>query len=198
MLNHPLMFFRHGATDWNLQGRYQGATDTRLSSRGTNQAAENARLVKDLVNDGTFDPDTLSIISSPLQRAQQTANIIAETVGKTLPVQSNIAFRELSLGRWEGLTSAEVKDRFYAERKSRKIDRWNFSPSGGESMAQRYNELCEALKQLPQHSIIVTHAVILRMIHFAVNDMNREQACLYHPPHVGGILWKGAKMHRRA
>ena len=194
---HPLVFLRHGATQWNSEGKYQGATDTNLSPAGTNDAEANAKLLQKLVTNGTLNPKLLSIVSSPLNRAKQTAAIILEHLDACSPVRFDPAFREISLGRWEGLTSFEVKSQFYEERKGRKSNRWNFAPEGGESMADRVEEVESALRSAAPHTIIVTHAVILRVILNLLGGLSKDQASIEHPNHVGLIVWDGAILHRQ-
>ncbi len=197
MIQHPLIFVRHGATRWNTEGRYQGATDVELSPNGETQAKANAELIGNLVEQKTLDATALSIVSSPLKRAKDTAHIVNQTFEKPAIIRINRAFRELSLGRWEGLTSAEVKSRYYEERKNRKSDRWNFKPLNGEAMADRSVEIESALQSIPAHSIIVTHTVILRIIFHLLGGYSQEQAALEHPKHVGILVWDGALLHRQ-
>ena len=202
--NSPLVFLRHGATSWNLSGRYQGSVDTQLSPTGITHATENTNLIARLLKNQTLDPQKLSIVSSPLQRAQHTAQIISEGMqrehlvngGNISSIVFNSAFRELSLGRWEGLTSLQVKQQFYQERKNRKSNRWGFRPHGGESMSGRETELKKNLHNLEPHTIIVTHAVVLRMIIHILGGLPKEQACQEHPQHVGLLVWDSAKLHR--
>ncbi len=195
--NKPLLFLRHGATDWNLQGRYQGLQDTELSRQGLEDARENARILRDLVENGTFERGKLRIITSPLKRATQTAQIISDDWSPALPVQAEEAFRELSMGRWEGMTSMEVKLHHYEERRQRKSDRWNFKPVNGESMAGRRSQIEGALSALPAHSVVVTHSVVLKVIFHLLGGLREERAALERTPHRSIWCWNGAKLHRQ-
>jgi broad specificity phosphatase PhoE len=97
-----LLLVRHGETDWNRQLRIQGSSDTELNETGREQAR---RLAREL--DGTrLD----AVWSSDLRRARETAAIVAEPRG--LEVRLDPGLRERSFGSWEGLTRAEIDERF--------------------------------------------------------------------------------------
>ncbi|SFT83069.1 alpha-ribazole phosphatase [Selenomonas sp. GACV-9] len=93
-----VVFVRHGQTEWNVSGRYQGQSDVALSAAGIEQAEKLA--VKFPV--AHLD----AIYASDLVRARVTAETVAKKFG--LPVKLEPAFRELSFGDWEGLTYEEI------------------------------------------------------------------------------------------
>lgn len=194
----PLIFVRHGVTDWNQQARYQGSTETRLSALGREQALNNARVIENLAETNEIDLQKFKIIASPLKRAQQTTEIISQALELQSSIKTESALRELSMGRWEGLTSQQVKDQFYVERKSRKSDRWGFKPIGGESMAERAPQIDAILKELPAFSIIVTHSVVLRVVCHLLGVKSREECAVMNIPHDEILCWNGAKMHRQS
>lgn len=96
-----LIVWRHGQTDWNLQGRWQGQVDIPLNDTGVAQAAKAAPLLAE------FSPD--SIIASDLSRAVDTAGQLAALTGLEVDVETRL--REISMGEWEGLTMDEIGDR---------------------------------------------------------------------------------------
>ncbi|AGX04722.1 MULTISPECIES: histidine phosphatase family protein [Bacillaceae] len=104
---------RHGQTDWNAEGRIQGRTDIELNEMGVRQAAA----CRDHLANENWD----IIISSPLQRARQTAEIINQNIQKPLVLMEE--FIERSFGRAEGLTAVErhalFPDRDYPEMESK-------------------------------------------------------------------------------
>lgn len=103
-----LLLIRHGQTDWNLLGKYQGQTDIALSGEGIRQA--------DLLAQN-FPVDTLDIIyTSDLQRAVMTAERLAEKF--SAPLYADKALRELNFGAWEGLTYQEIAERWPQEVKN--------------------------------------------------------------------------------
>ncbi|MEP1205800.1 MAG: histidine phosphatase family protein [Rhizobiaceae bacterium] len=194
----PIYFLRHGQTDWNAKGFYQGSTDTSLSEIGKAEAAQNAAVLLRQLDADAIDPTQVMLVSSPLTRARQTADIVAQHLDPAPPITVNPAFRELSIGRWEGMTSPQVKETYYKERKSRKSDRWAFKPQGGESMAERCDEVKAALLQLQPNTIVVTHCVVLRIIFHLLCGLDRQHATKVETPHVSVWCWNSAKLHRQA
>ena len=113
-------FVRHGQTAHNRDGRLQGRVDLALSDLGLRQA--------ELVA-GRFAGATIaSVVSSPLQRARDTAAAIAAVVGCEVQVDDRLL--ELDYGEWDGRPLAEISGERWAE--------WiadpNFAPPGGESL----------------------------------------------------------------
>ena len=96
-----ILLVRHGETEWNIQGRFQGVKDTDLAEAGLVQASYVAEALK-----GTFD----KIYTSPLKRAYETAEIIGRS--KELKPIKVDKITEIDFGQWEGLTVSEIKDNF--------------------------------------------------------------------------------------
>jgi ribonuclease H / adenosylcobalamin/alpha-ribazole phosphatase len=119
-----ILLLRHGQTEMSVQRRYAGRTDVPLNDTGLAQAAAAAKRLADAGLD--------AIVSSPLLRARQTAGEVAALC--RLPVQVDEGFRETDFGDWEGLTFAEVRDRWPDE-----LTRWladpMATPPGAESLA---------------------------------------------------------------
>ena len=100
-----LVLVRHGQTEWNAAGRYQGQSNVALSELGRKQAeclAEHFPVQK-----------VDAIYSSDLDRARETAECVGRKFG--VPVRLEPAFRELSFGDWEGLTYKEISTRWPKE-----------------------------------------------------------------------------------
>jgi 2,3-bisphosphoglycerate-dependent phosphoglycerate mutase len=97
-----LLLVRHGETDWNRELRIQGSSDTDLNEIGRRQAHELAAELADVELDAVY--------SSGLQRARETAEIV--TAGRGLEVRIDEDLRERGFGSWEGLTRAEIAERF--------------------------------------------------------------------------------------
>jgi len=89
---------RHGETDWNAQGKYQGRADIPLNAEGRRQAA----LLAEAMDGESWD----GIVSSPLQRAMDTARPIAAAVGLT-EIAEDPDLMERAYGEAEGLTLSE-------------------------------------------------------------------------------------------
>jgi broad specificity phosphatase PhoE len=93
-----LIVLRHGRTEWNAAGRFQGQADIGLDERGLAQAEQVATVLAELVPS--------AIYSSDLSRARQTAEPLARACG--LPVITDPRLREIHVGSWEGLTIEEM------------------------------------------------------------------------------------------
>jgi probable phosphoglycerate mutase len=96
-----LLLVRHGQSEWNAQGRWQGQADPPLTDLGRQQARAAARAI------GGVD----AVISSDLQRARETADVIADAIGVG-PVIEDMGLRERDAGEWSGLTRDEIKERY--------------------------------------------------------------------------------------
>jgi probable phosphoglycerate mutase len=95
-----IYLIRHGETEWNRNGRWQGHADVPLSAEGYRQAHS---LAQRLAADGAhFD----HIYASDLSRAMETAQIAAQALG--MVVQADPALREINVGSWSGLTRNEI------------------------------------------------------------------------------------------
>ena len=97
-----ILLARHGETDWNRDHRVQGHTDVPLNEEGRRQA----RALSDRLDGQVFG----AVYSSDLLRASETAAILAEP--RSLDVRKLESLREKNFGTWEGLTDAEVHERF--------------------------------------------------------------------------------------
>lgn len=89
---------RHGTTDWNRLGRFQGLTDIPLNDEGVSQAAAAARRLQAVA----FD----QVVRSPLLRAVTTAEIIAEACSKRVSIDPDLS--ECDFGNFEGRSISEV------------------------------------------------------------------------------------------
>lgn len=153
-----LYLVRHGETDWNREGRWQGHHDRSLSAAGRAQAAAAARRLA---------PEGISKIhASDLKRAAESAHIIGETCGVEVCVVR--ALREVDVGDWAGLTHAEAKQRFpegYARRRSGGTG-WN----GGESYEQMATRVRVYVDRLVDgarggdHIALVCHSGVIRVL----------------------------------
>jgi len=136
-VNSPLFYFvRHGETDWNAERRLQGQLDIPLNDVGRRQSEQCGSTLRGLIAARRKAPADFAFISSPLSRACETMEILRS--GLDLPrdgyaIEPRLA--ELSFGRWEGLTYAEVRALDSAALAVRERDKWNFTTPDGESYA---------------------------------------------------------------
>jgi 2,3-bisphosphoglycerate-dependent phosphoglycerate mutase len=97
-----ILLARHGETEWNREGRFQGWADPPLNDAGRTQARELAERLRDTPFDAVY--------SSDLRRAHETADIVAAP--HDVPVVTDPGLREIDVGSWSGLTRREIEERF--------------------------------------------------------------------------------------
>ena len=100
-----LLIWRHGRTEWNAAGRFQGQLDPPLDDEGRRQAALVAPLLA-----AALSGDEPVVVSSDLRRAVETAGALTGLLGVDLRIDARL--REHGLGCWEGLTRDEVAERY--------------------------------------------------------------------------------------
>ena len=147
---------RHGASTYSLEKRFSGSggVDVPLAPIGIEQAEALAQEVK-------IRGNVTHIVSSPILRTLQTAHIVAEATG--LSVSENANFAECSFGDWDGLTFADVREKW-----PRELDEWlansNVAPPGGESLSEcrdRVNRGREqVIEEFPAQTILVVSHVL--------------------------------------
>jgi probable phosphoglycerate mutase len=147
-----LVLWRHGRTEWNAAGRFQGQLDPPLDATGQKgAAAAAARLVA-----AGLRPGGAVVVSSDLDRTVQTATALTDLLG--VPLRRDARLREHGMGCWEGLTRAEVAERYpeqYADWTAGRPVRGR----GGEDPAAVAERALAALVDLPEASVavVVTH-----------------------------------------
>jgi alpha-ribazole phosphatase len=155
------MFYlvRHGQTDWNKEGRYQGQADTPLNAVGEQQA----RLLA-----GKFDGIRIdAIYSSDLQRARRTAEAIGQAL--QLPVQLDVRLREINHGVWEGMLFSDIVRQYAPEIKEREMNPLEARAPGGESVTEVADRVLTAAESIarmhPDETVIlVSHGLSLAIL----------------------------------
>ena len=151
MTDRRLVIVRHGITDWNREGRFQGHLDPPLSDVGRREAS----LVGERI---AADPGLrpARIVSSTLERAAQTASAIGEAVG--IGVERDPLWIEIGQGEWEGRTHAEI-----ARTDPARYERWRTTdglPPGGERVGAAVAELAGQRGTV----VVVSHGGTIRVL----------------------------------
>ncbi|WP_106849314.1 histidine phosphatase family protein [Blastococcus sp. Marseille-P5729] len=148
---------RHGQSTWNVERRLQGQTaHPPLTDRGRADAARAARQLAALVGD-----EPVCLVTSDLERARQSAAIIADRLGVT--AVEDVALREQHLGDMQGRLTSELSALPVPDGQHISEVRWG----GGESIADVHARLTHwfgrQLRIAPQHLVVVTHGDTLRV-----------------------------------
>jgi probable phosphoglycerate mutase len=152
-----IVLIRHGQTDWNLSGRWQGHTDIALNDTGRSQASDLARRLASW--------PIAAIYSSDLRRAHQTASILARELGLSLKLDA--AWRERNGGDFQGMTFEEL-DRRHPEALQAMRQRGE-APPGGESNLDVAGRVVAAFDQIVarhpgQMVAVVSHGGAMRAL----------------------------------
>ncbi len=171
-----IVLVRHGATDWNLQGRCQGATDRELHVVGIRQAEEIAAiLAKESIH---------AIYSSDLKRARQTASLISRP--HNLPVIVEQDIRELDHGALEGLTFTEIKASYPDFLQCWRTEPAQIQVPGGERLVdvadRAWNGLNRIVERHPsaQKLVVVSHNFPILGIVCKVTGIDLNQYRSFH------------------
>jgi len=137
-VSRRIVLWRHGRTEWNASGRFQGQTDIDLDEIGRAQAWESARRL------AALEPDLL--ISSDLRRTRDTMAALAAITGK--PIQLDERLRETFAGEWQGLTGAEIASRYPEEYKAWRAGDPLLKVGGGETRQDVAERMAAAVRDI--------------------------------------------------
>ena len=167
-----IYLIRHGRTEFNAEGRYQGHCDSPLTPLGREQAAANGALLKTLIG----DPAGWRFESSPLGRAMDTANIIAGVTGLAAPIPDP-RLREISMGGWDGLTEEEISHLDPdAVRGATRYDIFFRAPNGEgfDALAARLQSWLDEAAADGRPRIAVSHGVSGRILRGLYGGLDHE------------------------
>jgi len=168
-----ILLVRHGQSEWNAQGRWQGQADPPLSKLGLDQAEAGGAKLAQIHAEHPFD----GIASSTLDRAATTGDTIARHLGFDTPFRTpNLA--ERNAGEWSGLTRPEIEESYPGYLRARKY------PPGYEHDADLLPRIClglqEAVQNVPGDRLVVTaHGGIIYCIEASLGKPFR------HMPNLG-------------
>ncbi|MFN3491785.1 MAG: alpha-ribazole phosphatase, partial [Anaerolineales bacterium] len=191
-----LFLIRHGQTDWNIAGRYQGQSDIPLNQAGCQQVKALAkRLSTKTIN---------AIYSSDLSRAKDTAQAIANF--HQLEIQTDFRWRELSFGGWEGMNYKEIAAHSPDVFSKWMIDPQHTSTPNGETLHELSNRVKSAFDEIKnkhkdQTVLVVSHSGALQALlatllgvelnrywQFKVSQASLSELNVYHDSVVLNLL----------
>lgn len=154
-----IFLVRHGETAWNVEGRFQGQSDTPLNETGRQQA--------DALGNYLKGKNLQVIYTSDLVRALNTARIIGAY--HNVDIKPDPRLRELNFGSWEGMDYYEIQAKHPKELTDWQENILNTAPPGGESLEQ----LAKRVQAVYEHIIptdlkgdilIVAHGGVLQVL----------------------------------
>jgi len=174
-----LYIARHGETDWNVVGRWQGHTDVPLNENGRTQAFAIAGALRGQTFAG--------VVASDLSRAHETARIVATELGLTI-AYTDPDLRERHFGPFEGLTRDECAAYHPDEWRAWILDK--VAPGGGESQEELSVRVQAAVGRAALHvataevpALLVSHGGSMRaLLATALGEVP--------PPIANGAIWR--------
>jgi broad specificity phosphatase PhoE len=194
-----IYFIRHGETDWNRERRLQGQHDIPLNALGRVQASRCGELLRDLLERDGRPAAEYEYISSPLGRARETMELMRAAMGlEPGAYRTDARLMEMSFGRWEGFTFAELQAREAEGLAEHERDKWGFVLPGGESYAQLQVRVRSWYEELERDTVVSAHGGVCRALIAHLNLAQPEaastgeigQGCVY--------VFAGGSMARHA
>jgi 2,3-bisphosphoglycerate-dependent phosphoglycerate mutase len=205
-----LILIRHGQSQWNLENRFTGWVDVPLTDAGRQEARLGAELIRGLTIDRAF--------TSVLQRAQETLQIVLETIGQPrVPVEADQALNERHYGALQGLNKADMAKKYgdaqvLLWRRSYDVpppkDKTDWNPDGiSESLKDTtartlpyFNDKILPFVKAGRTVLVVAHGNSLRSIVMELDALSKEEVLhlnlatgapiLYEIDRAGKILKK--------
>ena len=174
-----IVLIRHGETDWNVIGRYQGQADPPLNSNGIQQAHQ---LAKEL-SQSSIDV----IYTSPLLRTKETAEIISAESG--IQQIDEPRLMEIHQGDWQTRLRSEIEDLYPELFAAWETTPWDVSPPGGENLNEVqirvYDAVDDILSRNPDRKIgLVTHRIPIALIKVRFQGMDPDIVRTIHLPNA--------------
>lgn len=178
MSRYPDLFvLRHGQTEWNVEGRYQGRQNSPLTDRGKAQARRQGEILTSLEN------APARVFVSPLLRTVETARLAMPWAENTWTLDPRL--QEMDFGAWEGRLKSDLQN---TQDPYDDNPFWFFNSPGGESFEDMENRVRAFLNDMDAPAIIVTHggtSGFLRGIYMGLPPIEmltlpKDQGCVFH------------------
>ena len=170
-----LYYIRHGETDWNVESRLQGQRDIPINANGRAQADRCGNILHEQFSLG---PDAdIDFVASPLGRTRETMERLRTALGRDPHAyRTDPRLLEVSFGRWEGFTLAELGTRWPDAAAARDRDKWGFTPPDAESYATMSLRMRAWYDELTRDTVAVAHGGTLRGLIVQLGIASREEA----------------------
>ncbi len=175
-----IYLLRHGQTEWNRDRRLQGQGNSALTDLGRAQA----ELMADLLAREISEPRKFRLVSSPLQRARETAEAVAGRLGLEIEFDARLA--EISLGEWEGRFYRDVQAECAPLLVGSTPYDWYFRAPGGESLEAMTERIAAWLRDCGDRpTIAVGHGLSGRIVRGLFAGLDRESMLSQAVPQDG-------------
>jgi broad specificity phosphatase PhoE len=183
-----IYYIRHGETEWNADGRLQGAQDIPLNDLGRKQAADAGGILAGLFARDGRNEQALPFVASPLGRARSTMELVRDAL-KLPPHDYSIddRLREIGYGHWEGSTLSQMQASDPDVFAARQAEKWTVAPPGGETYASVQLRMRDWYDSLLGDTVAVAHGGTARALMVALGietpgsaaDLTIEQGAVY-------------------
>jgi len=183
-----IYYIRHGETEWNAEGKLQGAQDIPLNDLGRKQAADAGGILAGLFARDGRNQQSLPFVASPLGRARSTMELLRDAL-KLPPHDYSIddRLREIGYGHWEGSTLSQMQASDPDVFAARQADKWTVPPPGGETYASVQLRMRDWYDSLLGDTVAVAHGGTARALMVALGietpdsaaDLTIEQGAVY-------------------
>lgn len=194
-----MYFVRHGETDWNVNKKIQGSADIPLNENGRRQAGELAARLAGLQKEGDFQ--AVRVYTSPQLRASETAETVAEALG--LSCISLDGLREMSMGKWEGMSWNRVREEFPGEYRAWNSHRRYRKTPEGESyqdvVSRAFSAIAYILEREQEDVLVVTHSAVLMAVRCYMDNCpfkEREMLGRYRADNTEVVELSGEELAR--
>ena len=183
-----IYYIRHGETEWNAAGRFQGSQDIPLNDLGRTQAVKAGGILADLLANDDREPAALPFVASPLGRARSTMELMRGAIDlPPLGYTIDDRLREIGFGHWEGMTLPQMEQANPDAFALRQADKWGAAPPGGESYASVTLRMRDWYDSLLGDTVAVAHGGTARALMVAlgfetpdgVSELPIQQGAVY-------------------
>jgi broad specificity phosphatase PhoE len=184
-----IYLLRHGQTEWNRDRRLQGQGNSKLTDLGREQAV----LMADLLAREISEPQKFRLVSSPLQRARETAEVVADKLA--LPIEFDARLAEIGLGEWEGRFYREVQTECAALLAGTTPYDWFFRAPGGETLDSMLARIGAWLGDCGDRAtIVVGHGLSGRIVRGLYASLEQEAMLSQAVPQDGVYRLDGGEI----
>ncbi len=193
-MSRTIYHIRHGQTDWNLAARLQGSQDIPLNATGQAQADANGAMLAGHFREAGRDPASLAFVASPLGRSRETMERVRRACGLD-PADYRVVpdLREVSFGRFEGLTYADIERLDPAAGAEIRRDKWHFLPPEGESYVMLAARIAAWWASTAGDMVIVSHGGVFRALRWVIEEKHDPALAVLFVPQDLIFRWRDGR-----